>query len=140
MTVDTRAPAPPRPATSASPSAPLVGLLRFVLLGEAALGLALAIVLSMEAEGSASEVPIRFAAAGAFVFAIAAAIASRGARRRRSWAWTLSALLQLVVAIATGVAMLVIEAPPLILLGFLVAAVVMVILSTASVRRALGQA
>jgi hypothetical protein len=138
MTLETRAHATAR-QTSSAPSVPLVGLLRILLLGEAALGLAVAIVLSMEAEGSPSEVPIRFAAAGALLFGVAAAIASRGARRRRTWGWTLSALLQLILAVSIGVALLVVEGQPLILLGFVLAAVVMVVLSTASVRQALGQ-
>jgi uncharacterized membrane protein YoaK (UPF0700 family) len=138
MTLDSRT-APARAPAASAPSVPLVGLLRALLLSEAVLGLVIAILLSLEAEGSSSEVNLRFAAAGAFVVAIAAALASRGARRRRPWAWTLAALLQLIVAISTGVGMLLVEEQPLILLGFVAAAVVMLVLSTGSVRRALGQ-
>jgi hypothetical protein len=88
---------------------------------------------------TAAEEPLRFAAGGAFLFAIFALFASRGARRRRPWAWTLSAMLQVVAAVATGAAVLVAEWHPLYLVGFGLAAVVMLLLSTTSVRRALGQ-
>ena len=128
---------------------PLVGVLRALLISEAVLGLGLAIFLSVVAAaladilggdaGRAAEERLRFAAGGAILFAIAALIASRGARRRRPWAWTLSALLQLVLAIGTGVAIMVAAWHPVDLVGFGLAAVVMLVLSTASVRRALGQ-
>lgn len=126
-----------------------IGLLRAFLLGEAALGLVAAIGLSMLASGSndslggeagrAAEQTLRFAAAFAFLFAIFAAIASRGARRRRGWSWTLAALLQLILAIGTGIAILTATWHPAYLLGFALAAVLMLILSAPSVRRALGQ-
>lgn len=134
---------------SATDRVPLVGVLRTFLIGEAVLGLALAIFLSLVAaalgdaiggdEGRATEERLRFAAGGAMLFSIAALVASRGARRRRPWAWTLSALLQLVLAIGTGVAIIVATWHPIDLVGFGLAAVVMIVLSTASVRRALGQ-
>jgi peptidoglycan/LPS O-acetylase OafA/YrhL len=130
-------------------STPLIGVLRAFLLGEAALGIAVAVVLSLVAAtlrdalggdlGRTTEESVRFAAGGAFLFAIGAAIASRGARRRRSWAWTLAAVLQLVLAIGTGLAIMIVEWHPAYLIGFGLAAVVMVILSTAAVRRGLGQ-
>ena len=47
--------------------------------------------------------------------------------------------LQLVLAIGTGVAILVAAWHPVELVGFGLAIVVMLVLSTASVRRALGQ-
>jgi peptidoglycan/LPS O-acetylase OafA/YrhL len=121
---------------------PVVGVLRALLLGEAAVGLALTILLSMVASGvgGSTEETIRFAAAGAFLFAIFAAIASRGARRRRSWAWTMAAILQVILAIGTGIAVFVAEWQPAYLIGFGLAVVVMLVLSVASVRRALGQA
>ena len=140
------APVPPMTATE---RVPLLGLLRALLIGEAVLGLGLTIFLSLVAatlgdatggdEGLAIEERLRFAAGGATVFAIAALIASRGARRRRPWAWTLAALLQLVLAIGTGVAILVAGWYPGELVGFGLAIVVMFVLSTSSVRRALGQ-
>ena len=135
---------PAQPATARpDASAPAVGVLRALLLGEAALGLALTVFLSMLAvalrDQFGGEETLRFAASGAFVFAIAAAIASRGARRRRGWAWTLAALLQLVLAIGTGAAMIVTEWHPAYFVGFALAAVVMLVLSTSSVRAALGQ-
>jgi hypothetical protein len=127
----------------------MIGVLRAFLLGEAAAGLVLAIFLSLlaggqtdfvgGASGRAAEETLRFAAGGAFVFAIAAAVASRGARRRRPWAWTLAAILQVIVAVATGAAVMIAEWHPVFLVGFGLAAVVMLVLSTASVRRALGQ-
>jgi peptidoglycan/LPS O-acetylase OafA/YrhL len=128
---------------------PMVGVLRALLLAEAAGALVLAIFLSLLAgaqgefvggdAGRSAEEGLRFAAGGAVLFAIAAAIASRGARRRRPWAWTLAAILQVIGAVATGVAVLVTEWHPLFLGGFAIAAVVMLVLSSASVRRALGQ-
>jgi len=128
---------------------PMVGVLRALLLSEAAGALALAVFLSLLAgaqsefvggdAGRAAEEGLRFAAGGAFLFAIFAAVASRGARRRRPWAWTLAAMLQVIGAVATGVAVLVAEWHPLYLVGFALAAVVMIVLSGASVRRALGQ-
>lgn len=123
----------------------LVGL----LLLEAAFGLVVAILLSSVADGvretlgtdagRAAEERARFAAAGAFIFAIAAAITARGAWRRRTWAWTTAAFLQLIVAIVTGIAMFTAGWHPLYLLAFVLAALVMLVLSTGGVRRALGQ-
>jgi hypothetical protein len=131
----------PMPSASSSPRVLGIELLRGLLIAEAALGLLLAIVLSMWASDAtpASEQDLRFAAGFSFVFAIVAAIASRGARRRRSWSWTLSALLQLIIAISTGVAILTAAWHPAYLIGFVLPAIVMMVLSTASVRRALGQ-
>ncbi|MEO6294246.1 MAG: hypothetical protein ABIP01_05025 [Candidatus Limnocylindria bacterium] len=133
----------------AAPRVPMVGVLRALLLGEAAATLVLAVALSMLAAalrdflggdaGRAAEETVRFAAAAAVGFAIFAAIASRGARRRRTWAWTLAANLQVIAAIGTAIAVLTAEWHPLFLIGFGAAAVVMVVLSTASVRHALGQ-
>ena len=131
------------------PRAPMVGLLRALLLSEAVAGLALAIFLSLLAAaerdflggdaGRAAEQTLRFAAGGAFLFAIFAAIASRGARRRRGWAWTLAAILQVVLAIGTGIALMAVEWQGFFLIGFAAAAIVMLVLSATSVRRALGQ-
>ena len=127
----------------------MVGTLRALLLTEAALGVAAAVFLSVLAgalrdflggeSGLTAEQNVRFAAGGAIVFAIFAAIASRGARRRRRWAWTLSALLQLVLAISTGLAIMLAAWHPAYLIGFALAASVMIVLSSGSVRRALGQ-
>lgn len=124
---------------------PMVGVLRALLLGEAAAALVLTIFLSMAASavganrGPDAEVPVRFAAGGALLLAILAAIASRGARRRRSWSWTLAAMLQVVIAIATGIAVITYEWNPIYLVAFGAAVAVMLVLSTTSVRRALGQ-
>lgn len=133
----------------ANPRVPMVGVLRGLLIGEAIATLALAIFLSMLAAGlrdflggeagRAAEESVRFAAGAAFLFAIFAAIASRGARRRRAWSWTLAAILQVILAIGTGVAVMVAEFHSIFLIGFAAAAVVMIVLSTASVRGALGQ-
>lgn len=129
------------PASPATASVPLVGVLRVLLLCEAALGLGVTVLLSVLAGQAeqATEETMRFAAGGAFIFAIVAAIAARGARRRRAWAWTLSAVLQLVLAIGTGVAIIVATWHPAYLAGFALAAAVMLVLSSAQVRRALGQ-
>jgi hypothetical protein len=142
-----------QPATSAAPAAtaplPMITLLRGLLLVEAAGALALAIFLSLLASealafyggelGRSTETSLRFAAGGAFLFAIAAAVSSRGARRHRGWAWTTAAILQVILAVGTGIAVLVAEWHPLYLVGFALAALVMVVLSSASVRRALGK-
>ena len=142
MTAQTAA---PPAATSAGARVPMVGVLRALLLGEAAAALVLTIFLSMAAsavgadQGPDAEVPLRFAAGGAFLLAILAAIASRGARRRRSWSWTLAAILQVIIAIATGIAVLTGEWHPIYLVAFGAAVAVMLVLSTTSVRRALGQ-
>ena len=128
---------------------PMIGVLRALLLSEAAAGLGLAIFFSLLAAaerdflggdaGRAAEETLRFAAGGAFLFAVFAAVASRGARRRRRWSWTLSAMLQVVVAIGTGVAVIAVEWQAFFLAGFAAAAIVMLVLSTTSVRRALDQ-
>ena len=127
-------------ATPSSTSVPLIGLLRALLLSEAVATLVLAIFLSLLAGVDAeAETSLRFAAGAAFLFAIFAAVASRGARRRRAWAWTMAAILQVVLAIGTGVAVMAAEWHPAYLIGFGLAAVVMVVLSTGPVRSALGQ-
>jgi hypothetical protein len=139
MTAETTAAAA---APKARPREPMVGVLRTLLLAEAAGGLVLTIFLSMAASVASpdAEVPLRFAAGGALLLAIFAAVASRGARRRRSWSWTLAAILQVVIAVATGIAVLTVEWHPAYLVPFAAAVLVMLVLSTASVRRALGQA
>lgn len=141
--------------TAAAPSGarlrtPLVGVLRAMLLVEATATLAVAIVLSSLAGGmerllgvetaDGAATAIRFGAGAAFVVAILAAVAARGARRRKAWSWTLAACLQLVIAVGTGVPVLVAEWQPAYLAGFGLAAVLMLVLSAPSVRRALGQA
>ena len=142
-------PAAPAVSPASDSRVAMIGVLRALLLGEAAAGLVMAIFLSLLAggqtefiggdSGRAAEETLRFAAGGAFLFAIFAAVASRGARRRRPWAWTLAAILQVIVAVATGAAVMIAEWHPLFLVGFGLAAIVMFVLSTASVRRALGQ-
>ena len=136
----------PSPITTPVPA---IGLLRALLLGEAALGVGLAVFLSLLASGLpdsvggepglVAEQNVRFAAGFSFVFAILAAVASRGARRRRGWSWTLAALLQLILAVGTGIAIVAATWHPAYLLGFALATGVMLVLSTGSVRRALGQ-
>ena len=144
MTAQTAA--PPAPATTETPREPMVGALRALLLAEAAGGLVLSILLTMAAsmigpdQGPDAAVPLQFAAAGAFLLGTFAAIASRGARRRRSWSWTLAAMLQVVIAVATGITIFNLEWHPIYLVPFAAAALVMLVLSTTSVRRALGQA
>lgn len=127
-------------------SLPMIGILRGLLLLEAAAMLAATIFLSMVASGVESflgpdsgETTIRFAAGGTFIFAILAAWASRGVRRRARWAWTLSAVLQVIMAVGTGVAVLVSEWHPVFIIGFALPTLVMLVLSTAVVRRELGQ-
>ena len=140
-------------AASSAPATarvPMIGLLRALLIAEAIGGLVVAIFLSLiaaevrdaaAASGApSSEDAIRFGAAGALIVGILALVASRGARRRRPSAWTLAAVIQVMVAIGIGIAVLVAEWHPLYLVGFALAAAVMVVLSTASVRHALGQA
>lgn len=145
----------PTPASSrGTVSAPTtrsaaLALVRLLLLLEAALGLGVAILLSLlaplvrddigGASGDAAETTLRFAAAAAFLLAIAAAIASRGVRRRRGWAWTTAAVLQLLLAIGTGVAVIAAEWHPAYLAGFALAGLTMAIICFPSVRRELGQ-
>jgi hypothetical protein len=141
--------AAPISTVDAVPRVPMIGLLRALLLSEAVAGLVMAILLSLLAAaerdflggdaGRAAEQTLRFAAGGAFMFAVFAAIASRGARRRRGWAWTLAAILQVVLAIGTGIAIMAVEWQGFFLIGFAAAAIVMLVLSATSVRRALGQ-
>ena len=134
--------------TGATTGTPMIGVLRVLLLVEAAGGLVVTIFLSMlasefEATGADTDldraISIRFAAAAVFLFAVFAAIASRGARRRRGWAWTMAAILQVLLAIGAGIAIIVVDWQPYFLGGFGAAVAVMLVLSTASVRRALGQ-
>jgi hypothetical protein len=122
--------------------APMLTLLRFLLLAEAIAGLALSVYLSLVAGDATAdaETSLRFAAGGAFLFAVFAAVASRGVRRRRGWAWTLSAILQVVLAIGTGLAVMTAAWHPAYLVGFVVATALMTVLSAPSVREALGQA
>ena len=128
---------------------PLIGVLRGLLWSQSILTLGLAVFLSLLAAGlrdflggdagRAAETTIRFAAAGAFVFAVFAAIAARGARRRRRWSWTMAAVLQLVLAIGTGVAIVTAEWHAVYLVGLGLPAITMLVLSATSVRRALHQ-
>ncbi|MBW3612331.1 MAG: hypothetical protein KY392_00560 [Chloroflexi bacterium] len=128
---------------------PLLGALRGLLVSQAVLTLGLAIFLSLVAAGlrdalggdagRAAETSVRFAAGAAFLFAVFAAIAARGARRRRRWSWTMAAVLQLVLAIGTSVAVMLVEWHPIYLFGFALAGITMVVLSTGVVRRALHQ-
>jgi len=121
-----------------------VTALCILLLAEAAYALVVTIFLSLVAgeQGTAAETSTRFAAGGTFLFAIAAYVAFRGARRRRSWSWTLSAILQLILAVGAGIAMVTAGeegATPAYLIAFALAAGTMLLLSTSGVRRALGQ-
>lgn len=121
--------------------------LRVLLLAEAAGGVALAILLSLVATGMRDLAPddigadtgVRFVAAGTFLLGMAAAVAARGVRRRRRWSWTLAAFVQLVLGIGTGIVVLVADWHAAYLAGFLVAGAVLLVLSSAPVRRALGQ-
>lgn len=133
-------------STTATPTDSTLGLLRGLLLIEAAALLTATIFLSLLAGGTeelrgpgSGETAIRFAAGGTFLAAILAAVASRGVRRRKGWGWTLGALLQVLVAIGTGIAILVAEWHPALLVGFALPTIVMLVLSTNTVRRALGQ-
>lgn len=131
-------------ATTAS-SAGSLGVLRALLLLEAAAALVATIFLSALAVGvqrflGDGETTIRLAAGGVLVFAILAAVAARRVRRRRASAWTLAALLQVLLAVGTAAAMIATTPHPAFSIGFAVAAIGMIVLSTADVRRALGQA
>jgi hypothetical protein len=151
--MNARTPVVSAATTPRAQGAGAVTALSILLLAEAAFALAVTILLSLLAgeqrgsiggeEGIAAENATRFAAGGAILFAIAAYVAFRGARRRRSWSWTLSAVLQLVLAVAAGIAMVAAGASGATagyLVAFGLAAVTMILLSTTQVRRALGQA
>jgi hypothetical protein len=139
----------PAMGSAATTGAPMLAILRALLLSEAALTLVLAVFFSLLAAalrdflggelGRQTEESVRFAAGGAFLFAIFAAVASRGVRRRRRWSWTMAAILQVILAVGTGVAVLVAEWHPVYLAGFGAAAIVMLVLSVSSVRDGLGQ-
>ncbi len=124
-----------------------VGTLRTLLLAEAMAGVVLAVVLSSIAAGVrgldptdiGAEAGVRFVASGAFIFAVLAALAARGVRRRRPWSWTLAAVLQLVLALGGGAAVLAADWHPAYLATFVMAGAVMLVLSMSSVRRELGQ-
>lgn len=132
-------------ARSASPTAAAgdagwLGVLRALLLLETAAGLAGAIGLSILAGNDpANEIPLRFAAAASLFFGLFAAIASRGVRRRRGWSWTMGAVLQVLLALGTGIAILVAPWHPAMLAGFALPVLIMLVLSVGSVRGALGQ-
>ncbi len=137
-----------------TPAAPLsrnaaIGSVRIVLLVEALATVALAIVLSLLAaaernflggeSGARAETLFQCAAAGAFLLGVAAAIAARGVRRRRAWSWTTSAVVQLLVAVGTAIAVVALPWHPAFLIGFAVPSLAMLLLCLPSVRRALGQ-
>ena len=136
-----------RAATDDAASSRSGGILltRVLLLAEAALALVASIYLSMLASalgdfsGPDAETNVRWAAAAAFLLAVAAAIAARGVRRRRGWAWTTAAVVQLLLAVGTGIAVLNVEWHPAYLIGFAVPALVMLVLCLPAVRRELGQ-
>lgn len=146
----------PRHGTTTSDRADRAGTvtaLWVLLLAEAALGLVVTIFLSGVAgeyrsslagdAGVAAEESTRFAAGGAFLFAIGAFVAALGARRRRPWSWTLGAVLQLILAVAAGIALFAAGAEgasAAYLVAFALAAGTMLLLSASQVRRALGQA
>jgi peptidoglycan/LPS O-acetylase OafA/YrhL len=144
----TASPAPDT-ATTRAASRAAIAFVRAILLTEAALTLALAVFFSLLASearsflggttGEAAETTLRFAAAAAFIFAIAAAIASRGVRRRRTWSWTTAAVLQLLLAIGTAVAVFTADWHPAYLIGFALATIGMTALCLPAVRRELGQ-
>lgn len=121
--------------------------LRWALLLEAAAGVASAVILSLAAAGIrdlnpddiGADAGVRFAAGGAFLLALALAIVARGVRRRRSWSWPAAAMVQIVVAIGTAAAVLIADWHPGYLVGFGMAAGLLVLLSMPAVRRALGQ-
>jgi hypothetical protein len=151
--MNARTPAASTASTPRVEGAGAVTALCVLLLAEAAFALTVTILLSLLAgeqrgtiggeEGIAAENATRFAAGGAILFAIAAYVAFRGARRRRAWSWTLSAVLQLILAVVAGIAMISAGASgaiPAYLIAFALAAVTMLLLSTSQVRRALGQA
>ncbi len=128
-----------RTTAGSGASLPMIGILRGLLLLEALGLLAVTIYLSMIAADSVDETAIRFAAGGCIILAILAASASRRVRRRRSSGWTLAAVLQVIVAIGTGAAVLVAEWHPLLTIGFAFPTLIMLVLSTGEVRRELGQ-
>lgn len=137
----TYATSPAAPLASSAMPRPLgIFALRVLLLIEAGLALAVTIGLSLlAADAGANEEALRFAAAGVFIVAIASAVAARGARRGRPWSWTTGALIQVAVAGGTAAVLLIAEWHPAFIAGFVLPAAVMLVLSSASVRRYLGQ-
>lgn len=146
--IDSAIPSPaPTPSWTLWPRG--IVILRTVLMLEALLTLAAAIVLSMLAaalsdflggsSGRAAEETVRFVAAFAFLVAVAGAITARGVRRARPWAWTAAAILQLIVAGASAVALLIGPWHPAYIAGFVLPVLGLLAVSAPSVRRTLGQ-
>lgn len=115
-------------------------VLRLLLLLEALGLLGVTIALSMMAgQAGADEVPLRFAAGGTIILAILALYAARWVQQRRSRGWTMAAIIQVFIGFGTAAAIFVAEWQAAFIAGFAVPTLVMLVLSTASVREALGQ-
>lgn len=130
---------------SVSAERPLTLQLLAVLLGlEAVLALAVAIGLSMVAgaadeAGDGAATGLRFAAGGAVIAAIVAYRAARNAWRARRRAYAQAGILQLVVVAGLALGMVVAGWHPALLGVIALATGVFILLSTQSVRNALGQ-
>jgi hypothetical protein len=126
------APAPRRPAS--------VLLLTGLLAVESAVALGACVFLSMLAPraDSGTMIALQFAAGGLLLFAIAAYVAARKAYRRRRWVHTFTAVLQLLVVVAIFAATIAGGWQPAFLIGLVLAAALLAVLTMPSLTEALG--
>jgi hypothetical protein len=126
------APASRRPAS--------VVLLTLLLAVESAVALGACVFLSMLAPTArdGTTVALQFAAGGLLLFAIAAYVAARKAYRRRRWVHTFTAILQLLVVVSIFVATIAGGWQSAFLIGLVLAAALLAVLSMPSLSDALA--
>ena len=126
------APAPRRPVS--------VLLLTALLAVESAAALAACVFLSMLAPraDSSTMVALQFAAGGLLLFSIATYVAARKAYRRRHWVHTFTAVLQLLVVVAIFAATIAGGWQPAFLIGLVLAAALLAVLTMPSLTEALA--
>lgn len=117
-----------------------VVLLTLLLAVESAVALGACVFLSMLAPtaGDGTTVALQFAAGGLLLFAIAAYVGARKAYRRRRWVHTFTAILQLLVVVSIFVATVAGGWQPAFLVGLVLAAALLAVLSMPSLSEALA--
>jgi membrane-associated PAP2 superfamily phosphatase len=126
---------PPTPRRPAS-----VVVLTLLLAVESAVALGACVFLSLLAPtaGDGTMVALQFAAGGLLLFAIAAYVGARKAHRRRRWVHTFTAVLQLLVVVSIFVATIAGGWQPAFLIGLVLAAALLAVLSMPSLTEALA--
>ena len=128
-------------APAPTPRRPVSVLLLTALLAiESAAALGACVFLSMlapRADGG-TMVALQFAAGGLLLFAIAAYVAARKAYRRRRWVHTFTAVLQLLVVVAIFAATIAGGWQPAFLIGLVLAAALLAVLTMPSLTEALA--